>query len=44
MSTSVSRFVDNLSEIYNKKRRDKNCESEYDFIEVNKLHYKCNKC
>ena len=44
MSTSLSSFVDNLSEIYNKKRGDKNCKSEYDFIEVNKLYYKCNEC
>ena len=44
MSTSLSSFVDNLYEIYTKKRGDKNCESENDFIEVNKLHYKCNEC
>ena len=44
MLTSLSRFVYNLSEIYFKKRGDKNCKSEYDFTEVNKLHYKCNKC
>ena len=28
MSTSLSKLVDNLSEIYSKKVRDKNCQSE----------------
>ena len=46
MSTSLSSLVDNLSEIYSKKCRDKNCESKCDFIgfKNNKLHYKCNEC
>ena len=46
MATSLSNFVDNLSEISNKKCRDKSCKSKCDFIgiENNKLHYKYNKC
>ena len=46
MLTSLSSPVDNLSENYSKKCRDKNCESKCDFIELknNKLHYKCNEC
>ena len=44
--TSLSSFVDNLSEIYSKKYRDKNCKSMCDFIgfKNSKLHYKCKKC
>ena len=46
MSTSLSILVDNLSEIYNKKCRDKNCESERDLIGLKnkKLHDKCKEC
>ena len=46
MSTLLSSRVDHLSEIYNKKCRDKNYESTFDFIRLknNKLHYKCNEC
>ena len=32
MSTSLLRLVDNLSEIYSKECRDKNCESKCNFI------------
>ena len=43
MSTSLSKLVDNLSEIYSIKCRDKNCISECDFIGIrnNRLYYKC---
>ena len=46
MSTSLSSLADNLSEIYSKKCRDKNCESMCDFIgfKNKKLHYKCSEC
>ena len=46
MSTSLSSLVDNSSEIYSKKCRDKNCESNCDFIGLknNKLCHKCNEC
>ena len=46
MSTSVSSFINNLSEIYSRRCRDKNCESKCYFIGLknNKLHYKCNEC
>ena len=46
MSTSLSSLIDNLSEIYSKKCRDKNCESKCDFIgfKNDKLHCKCNEC
>ena len=46
MSTSLSSLIDNLSEIYSKKCRDKNCESKPDFIRLknDKLHYKCKEC
>ena len=46
MSTSLSSLVVNLSEIYNKKCRKKNCESKCDFIGLknDKLHYECNEC
>ena len=45
MSTSLSSLVDNLSEIYSKKCRDKNCKSSCDFIGLknNRLCYKCKK-
>ena len=46
MSTSLSKPVDNLSEIYSKKRRDKNCKSECEFkgLKNNKLsNKKCRK-
>ena len=46
MSTSLSSLVDNVSEIYNKKSVDKNCKSEFEFIEFenNRLQYKCYTC
>ena len=46
MPTSLLSLVDNLSEIHNKKCRDKNCESKCDLIGLknNKLYYKCNEC
>ena len=46
MPTSLSSLVDNLSEIHNKKCKDKSCESKCGLIghKNNKLHYKCNKC
>ena len=46
MSTSLSKLVDNLSEIYSKKCRDKNYKSECEFKELknNKLSYNCKKC
>ena len=31
MSISLSKLVDNLPEIYSKKCRDKNCESDFKF-------------
>ena len=31
MSTSLSKLVDNLSEVYSKKYGDKNCKSEFEF-------------
>ena len=34
MSTSLSKLVDNLSEIYSKKCRDKDCKYECDFKEL----------
>ena len=50
MSTSASKLVDNLSEIYSKeckgcKERKKN-KSTCDLIKLenNKLHYKCKEC
>ena len=44
--TSLTSLVDKLSEIYNKKCRDKNCKSMCAFIGLKnkKLHYECNKC
>ena len=46
MSTLRSSLVDNLSETYSKKCRDKNYKSRCDFIRLknNKFYYKCNKC
>ena len=46
MSTLLSSFADNLSEIYCKKYRDKNCKSACDFIGLKKngLCYKCKEC
>ena len=46
MLTSLSSLVDNLSEIYSKKCRDKICKSKCEFIGLkrNRLYYKCNEC
>ena len=46
MSTSLSKLVDNLSEIYSKKCRDKNCKSECEFegLKNNKLSCNCKEC
>ena len=50
MSTSLSSFVDNLSEIYKKefkscKERKKNIsECNFIYIKNNRLHYKCKEC
>ena len=46
MQTSLSSFVDNSSEIYCKKCRDKSCKSACDFIGLkkNRLCYKCKEC
>ena len=46
MSTSLSKLADNLSEIYSKKCRDKNCKSECEFkgLKSNKLSYNCKEC
>ena len=46
MSKSLSSLVDNLSGIYSKKCKDKNCKCKCDFIGLknNKLYYKCNEC
>ena len=46
MSTSLSDLVDNLSEIYSKKSKDKNCKSECDLIGLknNKLYCRCKEC
>ena len=46
MSPSLSKLANNLSEIYSKKCRDKNCKSECEFkgLKNNKLFYKeCRK-
>ena len=45
LSTSLSKLVNNLSEIYSKKCRHKNCKSECDFKghKSNKLSYRCKK-
>ena len=39
ISSSLTRHVDNLSEIYNEKCSDKNCKSECEFkgVKINKL-------
>ena len=44
ISTSLSKLVDNLSEIYSKECKE--CKSVCDFIGLknNKLYYRCNKC
>ena len=44
MSTSLSKLIDNLSDIYSKKCRDKNRESECEFkgLKNDKLSYNCN--
>ena len=41
MSTALSKLADNLSEIFSKKCRDKNCKSECDYkgLKNNKLSY-----
>ena len=46
MSTSLSKLVYNLSEIYTKNCRDKNCKSECEFkgLKNNKLFYNCKEC
>ena len=46
MSTSLSKLVVNLSEIYSKKCRYKNCKSEYEFkgLKNNKLSYNFKEC
>ena len=46
MSTSLSKLVNNLSEICNKKRRYQNCKSECEFkgLKNNKLCYDCKEC
>ena len=46
MSTSLSSLVDNLSEIYIEKCRDKNYKSKCDFIGLknSKLYYKFKEC
>ena len=44
MLTSLSSLVNDLSEIYSKKCKDKNCKSKSNFIGLknNELHYECN--
>ena len=46
MSTSLSKLVDHLSEIYRKNCRDKNCKSECEFkgLKNTKLSYNCKGC
>ena len=46
MSTSLSKLVYNLSEIYIKDCKDKNCNSEYEFkgLQNNKLSFNCKGC
>ena len=46
MPTSLSKLVDNLSEIYSKESRDKNYKSECEFkvLKNNKLSYNCKEC
>ena len=44
MLTTLSKRIENLSEIYTKKCRDKNCKSELEFkgLKNDKLSYNCN--
>ena len=46
ISTSLTHYVDNLSEIYNKNCSDKNCKSECEFkgFKSNELFYDYKKC
>ena len=46
MSTPLSKLVDNLSEIYRKKCRYKNCKSECQFkvLKNDKNFYNCKEC
>ena len=46
MSTSLSKLVDNLPEIYSKNCRDKNCKYKCEFkgLKNNKLSYNCKGC
>ena len=46
MSTSLSKNVNNLSEIYSKKCRDKNCKSECEFKgrKNDKVSCNCKEC
>ena len=45
-ATSLTKLVDNLSDIYSEKCRDKNCKSECEFegVKNNKLSYNCENC
>ena len=44
MQASLSKLVNNLSEIYSKECTERKVESVYDFsgLKNNKLYYKCN--
>ena len=46
MSTSLSKRIDNLSEIYSKKYRDKNFKYQFEFKELknNNLSSNCKEC
>ena len=46
MQSKLSDLVDNLSGIYSKKCKDKNCKSECEFIGLknDRLHCKCKEC
>ena len=46
ISTSLLKLVDNSSEIYSKKCRDKKCKPECDFkgLKNNKLSHNCKGC
>ena len=46
MSISLSKLVDNLSEVYSKNCRDKNCKYECEFkgLKNKKLSYNCKRC
>ena len=45
MSTSLSKLVNILSEIYSKKCRDKNCKFQWELKGIkNKLSYNCKEC